>query len=278
MAAERDLELLDDYLTNRLNAEERAQFENRLKQDPELQHEYSFHKSIAEGLRSVRKAELKAMLNNIPVPPIEGTPTIVKWAGGVTVALIIGIGIYFFLMPEPHVQEAAKPVTTPPVIEQDETTPEKSRPETIATVPPTESNTPKSAVPAPRVTPKTSEQPAKKIQAYDPSADEQGAGENTNQPESNTGDVTPPAADLMVETVIDKTYSFHYKWKGDLITLYGKFDAPETFTILDFRDEGKAYLFYKNAYYLMTENETVKALSPVNDPVLLNKLRSKRGN
>src|SRR5688500_16899705 len=96
MAEERDFELLDDYLTNRLNPADKAYVENRLKQDPDLQREYTIQQNIAEGLRTARKAELKAMLNAVPIPAGGGASLVTKLVGAGTVALIIGVGIYLY--------------------------------------------------------------------------------------------------------------------------------------------------------------------------------------
>ena len=60
-------DLIEDYLTNRLDENARATFETQMNADPELRAEVGLQKGIIEGVKSARAAELKAMLNNVPV-------------------------------------------------------------------------------------------------------------------------------------------------------------------------------------------------------------------
>ena len=68
MATERDLELLDDYLSGKMDADASASFESRIKGDSELQKAHDFQSQLVSGIRQARINELKAMLNNAPVP------------------------------------------------------------------------------------------------------------------------------------------------------------------------------------------------------------------
>ena len=279
MAAERDFELLDDYLTNRLNAEDKAYIESRLSQDPELQREYSIQKNIADGLRSARKAELKAMLNSVPIPASNGASTLSKFVGAGTVALIVGVAAYFYVNQE-------EKVDAPEVITDSATqpTPEVAQPETSATVevPAAEDIKTPAASTEQKVTKSVPSTPKEvnKPKPYDPTSEatEDGGETDTSEPATG-GDVPPPAPEFKTKVVADDKYKFHYQLKGDHVTLYGPF-ADNLYEILDFQGESKhtVFLFYKNAYYLLTEEASVRPLKPVNDPTLLKKLREYRNN
>lgn len=282
MAEERDLELLDDYLTNRLNPADKAYVEQRLKQDPDLQREYTVQQNIAEGLRSARKAELKAMLNAVPIPT-GGTSLVTKLVGAGTVALIIGVGVYLYndkATPAPE-EKSLPPVTTTDdkPVEQHETianeTPRAEESSTTVTPAPSTRTTVKPA-PATKEKPETSRVP----QVYDPTAEIAEGGDDTEQTESQEGEVEIPKSEIVSEIITsDSKYQFHYQRTGDQVTLYGPLDK-NLFTIMDFNDvsTGKrsVFLYYKNNYYLLNENNGVKPLSPVNDPVLLKKLRESK--
>src|SRR5262245_21683160 len=96
MASERDLELLDDYLRNQMNAGDAAAFEQKLEADQALKSEYNLQKKIAEGLRQARVAELKAMLNTVAVPAPQGmTSLLTKLGLGIGASLLVGAGIYY---------------------------------------------------------------------------------------------------------------------------------------------------------------------------------------
>jgi hypothetical protein len=281
MAEERDFELLDDYLTNRLNADDKAYLEKRLQQDPDLQREYTIQQSIADGLRTARKAELKAMLNAVPVPA-GGASVISKLVGVGTVALIVGIGAYFYNSKDTSVHEQN---TAPSVFPKDEKAVKESEPasetpqteEPQKSVPPTPSETP-TIKSAPKTTPPTQE-PSRKPDVYDPTAEIEEGGDHTEETESSTGDVELPKSEIESEVVKSDKYKFHYQRTGDLVTLYGAFDK-NLYTIMDFNDvlggKRSVFLYYKNNYYMLNEDNGVKPLSPVNDPVLLKKLRESK--
>lgn len=134
MAVEKDFELLDDYLSNRLRGQDKTVFEQKLKGDLELKAEHQFQQKLVEGIRNARVSELKSMLNNTAVPTVGGdTALFTKVAIGVVILGFIGAGSYIYLnQNEP----------TLPVIEkttQTQTT-EKAAPTQKETI--TEENTP----------------------------------------------------------------------------------------------------------------------------------------
>src|SRR5687768_7409845 len=101
MASERDLELLDNYIGNRLDAAEKGAFEQKLEGDPELKREYQLQNKIAEGLRKARATELKAMLGAIPTSGLQGGGESASLASKVgmwiAASAVVGAGVYFWL-------------------------------------------------------------------------------------------------------------------------------------------------------------------------------------
>ena len=97
MADERDLELLDDYLTNQMSDQDRSAFEQKLKADPDLQHEYALQKRLIQGIKDARVAELKSMLNNVAVPTGAGNALGTKALLGTLATIIIAGAAYWFL-------------------------------------------------------------------------------------------------------------------------------------------------------------------------------------
>src|SRR4051812_13927913 len=99
MALEKDFELLDDYLANRLSAADKASFEKQIEADPELKQEFNTQKKLVEGIKQARLAELKSMLSNVPVGPLPTSQTLLIKLGVVAiVAGLIGTGMYYFLL------------------------------------------------------------------------------------------------------------------------------------------------------------------------------------
>lgn len=301
MAVEKDFELLDDYLANRLNADEKASFEKQLEADPELNREFNIQQRLVEGIKKARHAELKSMLQSLPVPPPAGSPTLfVKLGVAAVVAGLVGFGAYTIYT---HNQTVTTPAESQTVNE------EPKAKEEIAEAPKTEAvvtreenavapETKKEEVTKKeesavskknnRVTAPKTEEAAKlvKPEAFDPSED---ASANTSQP-ANEGTViegylrSSRGSSILIENVADsKKYNFHYQFKDGKLLLYGqKFREKNMYEILEFFVKNKratAILFHENSYYLLKEgDEEIKQLKPITDPALLNKLKEYRGN
>jgi hypothetical protein len=97
MANERDLELLDDYLANRMSNNDRSAFEHKLNADPNLHQEYELQKHLIQGIKDARVAQLKSMLNQVPVPShATGNAIASKVLIGAVVTIIIVAAGYWF--------------------------------------------------------------------------------------------------------------------------------------------------------------------------------------
>jgi hypothetical protein len=95
-------ELVDDYLMNRLTESERAAFEQQISSDPSLKGDLELQKNILEGIKKARAAELKAMLNNVPVgSPLSSNFAIMKIAAGIIGAGVLITSLYYYYQSEP---------------------------------------------------------------------------------------------------------------------------------------------------------------------------------
>lgn len=284
MASERDFELLDDYVGNRLSEAEKASFESRLQADPELQRELKLQQGIVASLRKARAAELKAMLNSIPPSAIPANSTrALTWAG-VTLAALIAIGLFFYLRPSenPTVEHHADSSTVaPPVVDpspqaetpasedQSANAPKKNGTQTPEAKTRNENATETTKAP---VTPGSRE-----VDVFDPEAEDESEvkAPDITAPE-NVSEGSAKTSDIVSEIVSDhRTYDFHYQFKGEKLILYGSFDK-NLYSILEFFSDDKRTIFleYKDSFYLLNPaGEKVKPLSAVNDPVLINKLK-----
>lgn len=292
MASERDLALMDDYFRNRLTNEERAIFEQRLQEDADLRQAYNLQHEIINGIRRARKAELKALLNSIPVPPVENTKLSpgAKWTGLGIVAALVGAGVLFYFQGEeqdpvsprsPQATELPSETTAPILPKPSPVREEQRAPQEQADhQQEKESGRERPANTAP-VT-KQEAPPTRKMDVFDPT------GEMEQQPTENV--VAPPASaspspdkhtpTITTEIIDSKKYSFHYQFKGDRLLLYGTFEQ-NLYEILEFFTDNKrtVFLFYKDNFYLLNdESEKIKPLQAVTDPALLQKLQQHRGH
>ena len=98
MASEKDLELLDQYVGNRLASQDRAAFEKKLSSDTSLQNEFNLQQRVVGQIREARIKELKTMFNSVPASALEptGTSLVTQITVGVAIVGAIGAGIYFY--------------------------------------------------------------------------------------------------------------------------------------------------------------------------------------
>ena len=91
-----DLEIIENYLTGQLSADERTQFEATLRTDPAVADTLAFyalakHTAKADA-RAQRQAEF-ATLRRSPVQSPWAAP--MRWAAAASVVLLLGLGWYF---------------------------------------------------------------------------------------------------------------------------------------------------------------------------------------
>ena len=124
MASEKDLELLDQYVSNRLASQDRAAFEKKLASDTSLQNEFNLQQRVVGKIREARVKELKTMFNNVPASALEpaGTSLVTQITLGVAIVGAIGAGIYFYSNNEDKVADQ-------PLAKQEEVT--SQAPQTI---------------------------------------------------------------------------------------------------------------------------------------------------
>ena len=310
MAVERDLELLDDYLSNRLSGSEKEAFEKQIDADPELKNEFQAQQQLIEGIKNARAVELKAMLKNVPVPPMVGPGELTlftKVAASLVVAGLIGTGIYFYINREDKVEQEqmepiaqADPETKEKTDSKSTATTEEPSKNTIAEAPVTETTTKaptreekRALRKAAKATKKASKDSSivddgvvaekRKLEVFDPTRESESAvkgkekGNDTQSTELNEN-----SSSIQVETdITNKKYTFHYQWRNGKLVLYGSFEK-NLYEILEFfgsDNKRTAFLYYKENYYLLNEdNEKVKELTPITDAALLKKLKEHREN
>jgi hypothetical protein len=282
----RNLELIDDYLSNRLKGAEKEAFDKQLAVDPALKSDLDFHKRIIEGIKKSRASELKSMLNKVPVGGTGVTMDfqVMRMAAGFVAAGVIGAAIYMYQRGElPPFDKAAtdfgkkteqvKPEEKP---QQDNTTPE--------------ANTPESSTPAVTDEPKKESKPEvkkkeeiksaekPKLDVTDPSQDvNSDDNAKSNEPSTlRSSEITVSNIQVEMDSS-NKKYDFHYQFVGNKLMMYGSFDKS-LYEVLEVNGDNHAvFLFYKDAYYLLNEKQSkITKLEPIKDAALVSKLRDYR--
>lgn len=272
MAEERDFELLDDYLTNRLSEQDRSAFEQKLQADPDLQHEYALQKRLIKGIHDARVAELKGMLNQVPIPSNTGNGLGTKiLIGTVITVLIAAAGFWYFTRDKVTVEQ-------PKTLSQQPAKPEKPAIESPSEVTPQQ----KPSVSA--------ERPAAEPEKNQTSAGtEHSKPSLAKRPDPLQAPAGTPGADgsrraeirsssIEVENVQDSEYSFHYQISDGKLQLHGAFEKDQ-YNVLDFENNGRRQLAlrYKDNFYLLEPDANeIQRLEPVTDPTLLETLQTYR--
>ncbi|MDH4058045.1 MAG: hypothetical protein OEU76_04745 [Cyclobacteriaceae bacterium] len=268
MATERDFELLDDYLSNRLSKEESAEVEGKIEADPELKQEFQFQQSVVESVRSKRAAELKMLLNNTPIPFSQTIQAelLSKVAASVVVAGLAVMAYYFYQSNDTaeQVQEYQNEQVMP--------SPEPS-PDQNSTVQ-SEENIVKDS---PSDSPTT-----KTIEKSSPSSTTNERSEATKNRERELVKVISSTFVTSNTEVITRgeseDYTYHYAFEDKKLVLFGSFEKNQ-YQILEFitKDEHVFFLNYKSNYYLLDDQiNAPAALLPIQDTQLLKKLREFR--
>ena len=295
MASEKDFDMLDEYAGNRLNPQDRAAFEKQLESDAELKNELSLQREIIEGVRTARKAELKKMLNDIPVSsiPTEGMSLGLKIGLWVVAAGLVTSSLYFYFNREDNT--IAQPPVTNEIREESTENDVVAEPDATESV---QGDQPAQEQPA-QLQPKTAQKQADDTSApkastpekveeqqavepstldvFDPSQDAENAEQVTAE---EIGPKISTKSSIAVVTEVDKRYNFHYQFRDNKLFLYGSFEK-NFYEIMEFFSNNKRtmFLYYKDNYYLLNDaDDKVKPLAPINDAALLKKLRDYRGN
>lgn len=279
MATERDLELLDDYLSNRMKGQEREQFEQRLTQDPSLHKEYIFQKQVFESLRHARMQELKQMLNNTPVSP-GGNSQFLKIASAVFVAGVVGVTAYFVVTKpaveeEQYITDTTSSVITEEKIpaERDETRiPDKREPIKVTEEDKNEEK--------PEAKPLQEEPTSSPITVFDPTDELTESTVEEPKAVQNKSNLKEGPSITVETDSNNRKYDFHYQFTKGKLVLYGKFER-NLYEILEFfsNNEHTRFLYYRDKYYLLDDEDgQVKSLVSITDPELLKKLAAHRKN
>lgn len=286
MATEKDFELLDDYLSNRLKGQDKLDFEKKIESDMSLRNELGLQKEFIEGIKKARVAELKAMLSEIATPAPTNSSLLAKVGLTAAAVAVVGMGLYFLFGKDDSAIEATQitkeqPAAVQPSVSEETISDDKM--EEVVVIPQQEEKAKEESD-----NKSTSGQPDKKaetgtpiqqpsLEPYDPTKELEQASERPEVvDESKT---TLSNSSIVVETDdTNKKLDFHYQFKDGKLFLLGSFEK-DLYEILEFFNNNKRtiFLYYNSGYYLLDEGQTQPApLKAINDPALLQKLKAYR--
>jgi len=284
---------LDDYLSNRLKGEERIEFERRLETDASLQSELALQRELIEGIRAARVAELKSMLNQVPVPPASGGSVAAKFVAWALAVAVVGLGSYYLWQSTTEEETPADTVTEvqteePAATTEEPVIEEQTAEETLESAGgETETSAADAAAPAEQPVAKNNTETKPKVSPpiqpdvtpYDPTRELE-TPNGRPEPLSDPGEPQSVESSIVVEVVdTGKRNDFHYQFKDGKLYLLGSFEK-DLYEIMEFfNDDNKrtVFLYYNSAYYLLDETKSEPTpLTAITDAELLHKLRKYR--
>jgi hypothetical protein len=274
-----NIDLIDDYLANKLSGNALQEFETRLKTDAVLQKELAQQQLIVEGIKQARVAELKSMLNKVSVsssPSLFGEWGALKIAATVAVAGLLGTVLYWYNQDT----KAIMPETPNAEVKVDSLLPKEEKPNTEVEVKETQPAEEEKKSEAPVVTPKTSK-PKKKASASPQVIIEDPSAEMLTTVEKEAAEVaaksTITISTIEVEKPTNTAFSFHYQFNNKKLFLYGPFEGV-LYEILEVHGDNHAlFLFFKDSFYLLDEQKAEPTeLAPIRDRNLIQTLKTFR--
>ncbi len=298
-------DFIDAYLKHKLSETERTGFERQMQKDPLLQNEVNLQRDIVSSLAEVRKAELKARLDAIPID----TPVAwyglnsAKWLAAAVAALTMGVGAYLYFYPgaeEPN--HTAVSIEEQINLPEKELQPEKKAPaeEFVASQPASGEVVIEKKTPAP-----VSAEVGKKSTKKEIIVEEQTANTTKEAEKLPTiirpdlvtdfdddfqtkeyDDVAAPekglaqvdgvmASKVEIENQQLKGYDFHYRYLDNKLYLYGDFKGiPYEILALNTNEKTRLFLKYDNSFYMINSSQSkIVPLSPITNQALINELK-----
>lgn len=282
---ENKIEQIEEYLRGNLNNLQKESFEASLTSDPLLKQEFEFQKDIVDSIRNQRHAQLKATLNNTPVPAGPGLWENIYVRLGASLATVAAtVGFFMLIMPSDSgkefidtnssviVKEAPKSSTiaTTATTSTNENT---SLEESVATVNTAQTN-------QESTTQKKSNSKVKASVSTSTSQDPNAIEEVTDLEMINkepiqvtTSKNNNPASSVQnvsIQTIADNNLG--YRYFNNELYLHGNF-SKDKYKLINAASQKEMYLYFDNQYYLLKQGTTkVTPLKAITDKQLISRL------
>ncbi len=273
---------VEAYFNNELSSSEKNEFLNEIETNTELQSEYNFQNEVINGIKQARKAELKAMLDKVPITAVSTAATgLYKIFAGSVATILLGTAAWYYFTPTEQIELTYNTeiveILPNNSIDKNEIVEELKKESTIALVTKEEVTKQSTNEVVEKETTPTINIPTL--------PDSENEFENETLQEENLdipSDISSTSINLStkvdVKIVLKKKYNFHYQYSQAKLVLYGDFEEG-LFEVLELNKENKVdvYLYYKsNFYYIKDKTDAITPLKSVVDKSLKLKLERLR--
>ncbi len=274
---------IDRYLKGQLSDDERRALEEKMQQDPLLEQEVSWQKDIYHALGDTRRAALKNRLDNVVVHPTSRFlgP---RWLAAAAVGALLLVGTYYFRASEEPMLAAAPqkveaPLTYPEAYTRQQV-PQRSAPAPVALVVVPAKDSPAGSK-EPRISstiPPQVQPTVVRPQVVSQFTEDDAAVDHNDfeAPEKSTlQENTYQKENVTIEARSDSRYNFHYQFFDNKLYLHGNFDlTPYKIIALNTENSKNLFLEFDGAYYRISEHKTAVPLVEIEDPALVENLKT----
>ena len=262
---DKQIELIDNYLTGNLNANEQTQFESQLTSNPALAEEVNFQKDVLNGIKEARTAQLKSRQNALTIP---AEPLFQMWqkvAMVASTALVCG-GLAFYMNtneevivdktttePQKEIVAVAVAVAVAPVTDTEELAPVVETMEEEIVVATSVKKTQKQQV-----------QTSDNTSLADPLDNLPNPSVNSHKVEfdNQSNNDKEISANLKNTKTGLKVYAeskknkFHYKYDGNnILVQIANYSDDKPAVLIDFPEKHEVFMSYKGVFYQLDKNK-----------------------
>lgn len=308
------IDQIEAMLRGELSSKEQAQLLDLAEKDPLVKQEIAYQKALQNGFAESKKAQLKTMLQNTPLPPVTGGSglggfTSAQWIGASVATVVAGVGLVYLLNSKPETpSNATSPTKTEQVLSPKVDEPisgngSLSESEGVEVPTVTEPTEVENEVPT-QVDPKNSAQPATVAKVVKPSNSVAVRSQPTETasaptvteapdfsdgskdfkvedkpsielPKANSGDLAPTKI-VPFEVKKDANNKFHYQYFDGRVYLLGDFDKNIIELVELNTKQGKQMFLQYNKQYFALQMGTYKptALSAIEDKAVIETLKN----
>lgn len=274
----KNFERVEAYFNNELSDSEKNDLLSEVESNAELKSEYNFQNEVINGIKEARKAELKAMLDNVPIASISTATTgMYKLLFGGAATLILGTALWYYFNANTNLEDTDNNAIVDVAPLKDENSNAVNKVVELNNESETIKSTNESTELISREENKK-DSPTINTPVVPNSED---GFTNESLPEENLEipkDISKVDINLSskvnVEIKLNKKYNFHYQYLQGKLVLYGNFEEG-LFEVLELNKENtiEIYLYFKsNYYYIKDKSGDIIPLKEINNKSLKLKL------
>lgn len=291
----RQEELIDQYLSGRINADDQKELEQALEQDPGLKEHFNLQKDVVSAIKQQRHMQLKSRLDALPVSSgvaawkkavVAGMAALIMAGGGVLYYTSIPQGDEDMAKKQKSTEREVSPATSD---ESQETLTKEALEESEATESMSSTSESQNENTVGASSDKNTSADTEDVSNENHVLHQPDGGpdapdmDNSDEGISKKDDNGPQGMNVSNDDyqkkytepkIVKNNKPFQYVYDGENLTLYGDFDRSTPYFLIELNRNKDIYLKYKGTYYRIqkADDKTLLKDHEVTDKSILKKL------